>query len=117
MSLSFFPLMASNSSIQKVLSSPNSCCLAYGYTGFNNYVASSQLSSENPPSSTSTTSLNYTPITLEPDSAIVSKSNMNPVKIRKVYPCSKCPKHFSRPSALETHSYSHTLEKPFQCLR
>ncbi|KAI7888865.1 uncharacterized protein EV154DRAFT_394144, partial [Mucor mucedo] len=34
----------------------------------------------------------------------------------KVYPCSQCTKQFNRPSALETHSYTHSLEKPFQCL-
>lgn len=38
-------------------------------------------------------------------------------KAKKMYPCSRCPKAFNRPSALETHSYTHTAEKPFQCHR
>ncbi|ORE15887.1 hypothetical protein BCV71DRAFT_151749, partial [Rhizopus microsporus] len=33
----------------------------------------------------------------------------------KQYPCGKCSKIFNRPSALTTHSYTHTGEKPFQC--
>ncbi|KAI8091781.1 hypothetical protein BDF21DRAFT_305134, partial [Thamnidium elegans] len=39
-----------------------------------------------------------------------------PVKEKKIYPCNLCSKFFNRPSALETHNYTHTLEKPFQCL-
>ncbi|CEI96883.1 Putative Zinc finger protein C25B8.19c [Rhizopus microsporus] len=34
---------------------------------------------------------------------------------KKQYPCDKCSKIFNRPSALTTHSYTHTGEKPFQC--
>ncbi|KAI9248684.1 hypothetical protein EDC94DRAFT_488735, partial [Helicostylum pulchrum] len=34
----------------------------------------------------------------------------------KIYPCNQCSKFFNRPSALETHAYTHTQEKPFQCL-
>ncbi|KAG1196286.1 hypothetical protein G6F70_007565 [Rhizopus microsporus] len=34
---------------------------------------------------------------------------------KKQYPCGKCSKIFNRPSALTTHSYTHTGEKPFQC--
>ncbi|KAF1803741.1 hypothetical protein FB192DRAFT_1254732, partial [Mucor lusitanicus] len=33
----------------------------------------------------------------------------------KQYQCPQCLKSFSRPSALQTHSYTHTAEKPFQC--
>ncbi|KAI8385722.1 hypothetical protein BD560DRAFT_321711 [Blakeslea trispora] len=36
-------------------------------------------------------------------------------KIKKTYPCSQCSKSFTRPSQLQTHTYSHTDEKPFQC--
>lgn len=48
---------------------------------------------------------------------VVSKYFPNKAKAKKTYPCSRCPKFFSRPSALETHSYTHTAEKPFQCQR
>lgn len=37
-------------------------------------------------------------------------------KTPKSYPCPHCAKIFSRPSALKTHTYTHTAEKPFQCL-
>ncbi|KAI9248596.1 hypothetical protein BY458DRAFT_483591 [Sporodiniella umbellata] len=33
----------------------------------------------------------------------------------KVYTCNECQKPFSRPSALKTHSYTHTGEKPHAC--
>ncbi|KAI8969240.1 hypothetical protein BDF20DRAFT_790721, partial [Mycotypha africana] len=33
----------------------------------------------------------------------------------KQYQCPECLKIFSRPSALQTHSYTHTAEKPFKC--
>ncbi|ODV58273.1 uncharacterized protein ASCRUDRAFT_19996, partial [Ascoidea rubescens DSM 1968] len=29
--------------------------------------------------------------------------------------CPRCQKQFKRPSSLQTHLYSHTGEKPFQC--
>ncbi|KAI9287735.1 hypothetical protein BC943DRAFT_258425, partial [Umbelopsis sp. AD052] len=32
------------------------------------------------------------------------------------YACPYCQKAFSRPSSLRIHTYSHTGEKPFQCL-
>ncbi|KAI9353084.1 hypothetical protein BD770DRAFT_289662, partial [Pilaira anomala] len=35
---------------------------------------------------------------------------------KKEYTCQYCSKLFNRPSALETHIYTHTREKPFQCL-
>ncbi|KAK4510644.1 uncharacterized protein ATC70_005076 [Mucor velutinosus] len=38
-----------------------------------------------------------------------------PPKPKKQYQCPKCLKSFTRPSALQTHSYTHTAEKPFQC--
>lgn len=38
-------------------------------------------------------------------------------KSKKAYTCKYCQKVFSRPSALQTHAYTHTAEKPFQCLR
>lgn len=44
-------------------------------------------------------------------------SNKVPVKSSKSYPCTYCFKCFNRPSALKTHMYTHTDEKPFQCLR
>lgn len=31
------------------------------------------------------------------------------------YACHICQKSFNRPSALQTHSYIHTGEKPYQC--
>ncbi|KAI9347065.1 hypothetical protein BD770DRAFT_370023, partial [Pilaira anomala] len=36
---------------------------------------------------------------------------------KKQYQCLDCLKWFSRPSALQTHSYTHTSEKPFQCTK
>ncbi|CEP10420.1 hypothetical protein [Parasitella parasitica] len=36
-------------------------------------------------------------------------------KPKKQYQCTQCLKSFTRPSALQTHSYTHTAEKPFQC--
>lgn len=38
-------------------------------------------------------------------------------KPKKSYACQYCQKVFNRPSALQTHTYTHTAEKPFQCLR
>lgn len=38
-------------------------------------------------------------------------------KPKKQYQCPQCLKSFTRPSALQTHSYTHTNEKPFQCQR
>ncbi|GAN05279.1 hypothetical protein MAM1_0086d04749 [Mucor ambiguus] len=38
-----------------------------------------------------------------------------PPKEKKQYQCSVCLKKFTRPSALQAHSYTHTAEKPFQC--
>jgi uncharacterized Zn-finger protein len=34
---------------------------------------------------------------------------------RKEYSCHLCTKDFNRPSALQTHMYTHTGEKPHQC--
>lgn len=34
---------------------------------------------------------------------------------RKKYQCDYCPKDFTRPSALQTHVYTHTGEKPHEC--
>lgn len=59
----------------------------------------------------------YTSTFPESDNEKVFKTGLNNTQIKKIYPCSQCTKHFNRPSALETHSYTHSLEKPFQCLR
>lgn len=48
--------------------------------------------------------------TPEPEPVIVKK-----VAPKKQYQCTHCLKNFSRPSALQTHTYTHTAEKPFQC--
>ncbi|KAI9271699.1 hypothetical protein BDA99DRAFT_433599, partial [Phascolomyces articulosus] len=34
---------------------------------------------------------------------------------KRKYQCRMCNKAFSRPSALRTHGFTHTGEKPFQC--
>lgn len=45
-------------------------------------------------------------------------TNKSPTcKPKKVFACTYCQKVFNRPSALQTHTYTHTAEKPFQCLR
>ncbi|KAL0087679.1 hypothetical protein J3Q64DRAFT_1638214 [Phycomyces blakesleeanus] len=36
-------------------------------------------------------------------------------KIAVLYQCKVCEKYFNRPSALQTHSYTHTGERPFAC--
>ncbi|KAI8967539.1 hypothetical protein BDF20DRAFT_899845, partial [Mycotypha africana] len=41
----------------------------------------------------------------------LNKSGAN----RKRYDCNQCSKYFSRPSALQTHIYTHTGEKPHKC--
>ncbi|KAF8543468.1 hypothetical protein BDD12DRAFT_682627, partial [Trichophaea hybrida] len=33
----------------------------------------------------------------------------------KKHKCKVCDKRFTRPSSLQTHTYSHTGEKPFVC--
>ncbi|KAL9547695.1 hypothetical protein MBANPS3_006040 [Mucor bainieri] len=42
-------------------------------------------------------------------------TSQQPPKPKKQYQCPQCLKCFTRPSALQTHSYTHTAEKPFQC--
>ncbi|KAI9476364.1 MAG: hypothetical protein EXX96DRAFT_540893 [Benjaminiella poitrasii] len=39
----------------------------------------------------------------------------SPKPNRKRYECNLCSKHFNRPSALQTHIYTHTGEKPHMC--
>lgn len=34
---------------------------------------------------------------------------------KKIYPCEFCNKSFTKPSALRSHTYTHTGEKPFAC--
>jgi uncharacterized Zn-finger protein len=56
------------------------------------------------------------PPTPEPEADELKVHQAKPAP-KKQYQCTKCLKNFSRPSALQTHSYTHTAEKPFQCLR
>lgn len=53
------------------------------------------------------------PSTPEPEPVKVVKTPTP----KKQYQCTHCLKIFSRPSALQTHMYTHTAEKPFQCLK
>lgn len=59
------------------------------------------------------------PPTPEPETDDLKVLQTKPLKpaVKKQYQCTQCLKNFSRPSALQTHSYTHTAEKPFQCLR
>lgn len=42
-------------------------------------------------------------------------SSSNAIAAKRPYKCHACTKSFSRPSALKTHSYTHTGERPFEC--
>lgn len=50
-------------------------------------------------------------------SSEVETTGASKPKPKKTYTCSYCKKVFTRPSALQTHTYTHTAEKPFQCSR
>jgi uncharacterized Zn-finger protein len=54
------------------------------------------------------------PPTPEPEADELKARQVKPTP-KKQYQCTQCLKNFSRPSALQTHSYTHTAEKPFQC--
>lgn len=89
----------------------------------NNIAYALSYPSPEPSSPSNTTSNTYSKVpTLTPEPEHASPSHLNttttkPVVPKKQYQCPKCHKNFSRPSALQTHSYTHTAEKPFQCLR
>jgi uncharacterized Zn-finger protein len=50
-----------------------------------------------------------------PSTKILHNNNDLTGATRKRYQCAECEKGFSRPSALQTHMYTHTKEKPFKC--
>lgn len=74
---------------------------------------SSALPSLTVSASSSTSSISESTSTYSP---LIPESPKN-FKEKKEYTCQYCSKLFNRPSALETHIYTHTREKPFQCLR
>lgn len=54
------------------------------------------------------------PSTPEPEPEPIKVKKTSP---KKQYQCTHCLKNFNRPSALQTHTYTHTAEKPFQCTK
>ncbi|KAK3393180.1 hypothetical protein B0H63DRAFT_12547 [Podospora didyma] len=50
-----------------------------------------------------------------PQSMMGSFSSKVSTSTQKKHKCKVCDKRFTRPSSLQTHIYSHTGEKPFQC--
>lgn len=99
--------------------SPTSCSL--GYSSSTKSEPYNPSSGYNSPSSSSSSVSNGSslPSTPEPEikSTIKTPSAANNKPPKKQYQCTQCLKNFSRPSALQTHSYTHTFEKPFQCRR
>lgn len=55
------------------------------------------------------------PIQQHSQSTLMSTFTASPYKSTKKHICDVCGKRFTRPSSLQTHGYSHTGEKPFQC--
>ncbi|KAI7907317.1 uncharacterized protein BX663DRAFT_426884 [Cokeromyces recurvatus] len=74
-------------------------------------VTDSSLPSYASVSSSSTPELNSSKL---PDNNNKNNIATKP-KLKKQYQCPQCSKVFNRPSALQTHSYTHTAEKPFKC--
>ena len=67
-------------------------------------------------SNISSPSNSFSPTTPPPQSHLMSTfSSKTVVKSTKKHVCEICGKRFTRPSSLQTHSYSHTGEKPFKC--
>lgn len=66
-------------------------------------------------STLSSPSNSFSQTTPPPQSYLMSTFSSKIVKSTRKHVCEICGKRFTRPSSLQTHSYSHTGEKPFKC--
>jgi uncharacterized Zn-finger protein len=55
------------------------------------------------------------PRPITPQDMMTTFSSKTVSSTPKRYKCNVCQKRFTRPSSLQTHTYSHTGEKPFKC--
>ncbi|CAG8593881.1 1766_t:CDS:2 [Dentiscutata erythropus] len=55
------------------------------------------------------------PPPVAPQTMMTTFSSKTVSSTPKRYKCNICQKRFTRPSSLQTHTYSHTGEKPFKC--